>query len=80
MVLTEQLVEMLAAHRQRLRRHHVQDREQGLPGVWLPEGLERKWPKAGEAWEWQWFWQSRWLMNDPRSGLRRRHHVLDVTF
>ncbi len=58
----------------------AQDRENGLPGVWLPEGLERKWPRAGAAWEWQWFWPSRELMTDPRSGLRRRHHVLDGTF
>ena len=79
-VLPEQLLEKLAAHRERLRRLHAQDRERGLPGVWLPEGLERKWPKAGEAWEWQWFWPSRELMNDPRTGLRRRHHLLDVTF
>jgi integron integrase len=79
-VLPEQLLEKLAAHRERLRRLHTQDRAAGLPGVWLPEGLERKWPKAGEAWEWQWFWPSRELMNDPRTGLRRRHHVLDVTF
>ena len=79
-VLPEQLLEKLAAHRERLRRLQVQDREEGLPGVWLPEGLERKWPKAGEAWEWQWFWPSRELMNDPRTGLRRRHHLLDVTF
>lgn len=79
-VLPEQLLEKLAAHRERLRRLQAQDREQGLPGVWLPEGLERKWPKAGEAWEWQWFWPSRELRNDPRSGLRRRHHLLDVTF
>ena len=79
-VLPEQLLEKLAAHRERLRRLQVRDREAGLPGVWLPEGLERKWPKAGEAWEWQWFWPSRELLNDPRSGLRRRHHVLDVTF
>ena len=21
--------------------------------------MERKYPKAGEAWEWQWFWPSR---------------------
>lgn len=79
-VLPERLLEPLAAHRERLRRLHAEDRAQGLPGVWLPEGLERKWPKAGESWEWQWFWPSRELMNDPRSGLRRRHHVLDVTF
>jgi len=37
-------------------------------------------PSAGESWEWQWFWPSRQLLNDPRSGVRRRHHVLDATF
>ena len=40
-VLPERLLERLAAHRERLRRLHAADREKGLPGVWLPEGLER---------------------------------------
>jgi hypothetical protein len=79
-VLAERLIERLAAHRERLRRLQAEDRAKGLPGVWLPEGLERKWPKAGESWEWQWFWPSRQLLNHPRSGVRRRHHVLDATF
>jgi integron integrase len=78
-VLPERLLEKLRAHRERLRRLHVQDREKDLPGVWLPEALERKYPHAGEQWEWQWFWPSRETMKDPRSGLRRRHHVLDAT-
>ncbi|MCU0782846.1 MAG: tyrosine-type recombinase/integrase, partial [Verrucomicrobia bacterium] len=59
---------------------HADDRRDGVPGVWLPEGLERKYPKAGESWEWQWWFPSRQLMNDPRTGVRRRHHVLDATF
>jgi integron integrase len=79
-LLPEVLLEPLRVHRERLRRLHAQDREKGLPGVWLPEGLERKWPAAGQAWEWQWFWPSREIMDDPRTGLRRRHHVLDATF
>jgi integron integrase len=79
-VLPASLQEKLRAHRERLRRLHAEDRAKGLPGVWLPEGLERKWPHAGEQWEWQWFWPSRETMKDPRSGLRRRHHVLDATF
>jgi integron integrase len=79
-VLPERLQEKLRAHRERLRRLHVQDREKRLPGVWLPESLERKHPHAGEQWEWQWFWPSRETLKDPRSGLRRRHHVLDATF
>jgi integron integrase len=79
-VLPAVLQERLRAHRERLRRLHGDDRARGLPGVWLPEGLERKWPQAGEHWEWQWFWPSRELSTDPRSGLRRRHHVVDATF
>lgn len=79
-VLPESLTERLRAHRDRLRGLHTEDRAANAPGVWLPEGLERKYPKAGESWEWQWFFPSRQLMKDPRSGLRRRHHVLDATF
>jgi integron integrase len=79
-VLPAILQEKLRAHRERLRRLHAEDRAKGLAGVWLPEGLERKWPHAGEQWEWQWFWPSRETSVDPRTGTRRRHHVLDATF
>ena len=79
-VLPETLVERLRAQRERLRGLHAEDQRQEIPGVWLPEGLERKYPRAGQAWEWQWFFPSRQLMKDPRSGVRRRHHVLDATF
>jgi integron integrase len=79
-VLPESLVERLLAHVEKLRGLHAQDREAGWPGVWLPEGLERKYPKAGESWEWQSFFPSRQQMRDPRTRLLRRHHVLDATF
>ena len=45
----------LRAHRERVRGLHEKDREAGQPGVELPEALERKWPKAGEKFEWFWF-------------------------
>ena len=76
-LLPESLHERLRAHRETLRRLYEKDRAAALPGVWIPEGLDGKYPQAGETWEWQWFFPSRELMNDPRSGLRRRHHVLD---
>jgi integron integrase len=79
-MVPETLVERLRAHRERLRPQYEQDRARGYPGVWLPDALERKYPKAGEAWVWQWFFPSRQLMNDPRTGLRRRHHVLEAAF
>jgi integron integrase len=79
-VLPEKLVEPLRAHRDRLRELFEKDRAQEVAGVWMPEALERKYPGAGKSWEWQWLFPSRQVMNDPRSGLRRRHHVLDATF
>ncbi len=78
-MVPESLLERLLAHRERLRGLHAEDREAKAPGVWLPEGLERKFPQAGKAWEWQWFFPSRQWLRDPRTQLRRRHHVLDAT-
>jgi len=70
----------LREHRERLRGLHEKDRDEGLPGVELPEARERKWPKAGEKFEWFWFFPSRSLARDPRSGIVRRHHMLDDRF
>ncbi len=70
----------LREQRERLRGLHEKDREAGLPGVALPEALERKWPAAGEKFEWYWFFPSRNLAKDPRSGVVRRHHVKDDLF
>ena len=74
------LAPRLREHRERLLALYQADREAKLPGVALPEALERKWPKAGEKFEWFWFFPSSILMADPRSGIIRRHHVQDVTF
>jgi integron integrase len=79
-VLPEALAAELGAHVDRLRSLHREDRAAGLPGVWLPEGLARKFRGAGQTWEWQWLFPSRELMRDPTTGERRRHHVLDGSF
>jgi integron integrase len=79
-VLPESLGERLRLHRDWLHGLFEEDRRVNAPGVWLPEGLERKYPKAGQSWEWQWFFPSRQFMTDPRSGIKRRHHILDATF
>ncbi|CAM3147722.1 integron integrase [Rariglobus hedericola] len=79
-VLPESLVEPLRKHVDRLRELFRADREAKLPGVWLPEGLNKKYPRAGEQWEWQWLFPSRETSVDPVSGVRRRHHAVDSTF
>ena len=78
-VLPEALVPALDQHIARLKPLFAQDRAEGLAPVWLPEGLERKFGRAGETWEWQWLFPSRETSIDPATGVRRRHHVLDGT-
>ncbi len=79
-VVPEKLMEQLRAHRDRVRELYEKDRAEGVSGVWMPEALERKYPGAGKSWEWHWLFPSRQLLNDPRAGLKRRHHVLDAAF
>jgi len=79
-VLPQRLNAALRRQLTRLQGLFEQDRREGLPGVWLPEGLDRKYPKAGERWGWQWLFPSRNAGVDPQTGIRRRHHVLEGTF
>lgn len=79
-VLPEVLVPRLESHLETLREIFARDRAANAPGVWLPEGLARKYRKAGEQWQWQWLWPSREFLKDPETGIMRRHHILDGTF
>ena len=79
-VLSGRSGDALQGHLERLRLLWEQDRAANLPGVWLPEGLARKYQRAGEQWEWQWVFPSRETSVDPVSGVRRRHHTSDAAF
>jgi integrase len=41
----------------------------------LPYALDRKYPNASREWGWQYVFPSDRLSTDPRSGVKRRHHV-----
>ena len=73
-------IEPLRAHLQAIRQVYDADRRQQVAGVWLPSGLARKYPKAGEEWPWFWLWPDEGLSIDPRGGAERRHHVGDWEF
>lgn len=79
-VMPERLQKPIMEHLDRLRILYTGDRAEGLPGVWLPEGLARKYQGAGETWEWQWLFPSRETSVDPVTRVRRRHHIVDTTF
>ena len=76
-LLSASLVDELRSRLQRLKGLFEQDRNEKVPGVALPSSVEHKYPNAGVRWEWQWIWPSSKLSTDPRSGVIRRHHVMD---
>ncbi|MBP7009732.1 MAG: integron integrase, partial [Kiritimatiellae bacterium] len=79
-VLPESLKGPLAQHLERLRKLFDEDRAEGAAGTWLPPPVEHKIRNAGKTWPWQWLFPSRQMAIDPRSGIRRRHHVQDSAF
>ncbi|MBL9139473.1 MAG: integron integrase, partial [Verrucomicrobiales bacterium] len=74
-MLPESLRQPLMTHLARVKILWESDRATGLPGVQLPDALERKYPKAGEEWTWMWVFPGKRLSIDPRSGIIRRHHA-----
>ncbi len=58
--------------------HHL-DLENGLGEVYLPGALARKYPSAARETAWQYCFPARGIARDPRSGVRRRHHILAQT-
>lgn len=59
------------------RRLHALDLAEGYGAVELPDALERKYPRAPYAWAWQYVFPAEQRSRDPRSGIIRRHHVLE---
>lgn len=78
--LPERAVAPLREHLARLRALWEADQNQGVPGVFMPEALGRKYPGAGTSFEWQWLFPTKGLLRDPASGLLRRHHVNETTW
>ena len=65
----------MQTHVGRLRALWETDCELNLPGVWLPEALAVKYPRAGKELGWQWMFPSKQTCKDPESGMERRHHL-----
>jgi integron integrase len=74
-MLPASLDEPLREHFKRVRVLFEQDRAEDVPGVYLPDALEKKYPNAGKEWGWFWVFPSRSIAADPRTGIVRRHHA-----
>jgi integron integrase len=81
LMLPASLVQPLQDQLARARLLWSLDREEGAAGVQMPDALARKYPRAAQAWTWFWvFPQAKASSRDPRSGLRRRHHLYAESF
>jgi integron integrase len=54
---------------------HEQDLQAGYGSVYLPYALERKYKNAATDFGWQYIFSADTLSVDPRSGIKRRHHL-----
>lgn len=78
-VLPENLMLPLRAQLDHAHSLHDADLRAGHGAVWLPNALAVKYPTAARAWGWQWVFPSPSRSEDPRSGVERRHHLLEQT-
>jgi integron integrase len=78
-VLPDAVVQSLQEHLAQVRLKHQEDLRAGCGDVYLPYALERKYKNAARDWRWQYVFPARDSSIDPRTGLRRRHHVDEAT-
>ena len=74
-VLPGALKEALARQLVEVRLLHARDLACGHGRVYLPHALARKYPSAAAELAWQYVFPATRLSEDPRDGVRRRHHV-----
>ncbi len=56
------------------RRLHEIDAQKGMPGVYVPDALDRKYPNIGSDLGWFWVFPAQNYSVDPETKIRRRHH------
>jgi len=65
----------LQLHLSKVKLQHEQDLADGFGEVWLPDALARKYPRAAREWSWQFVFPSSRISIDPRTQVKRRHHI-----
>src|SRR5205809_3193568 len=76
-MLPGRLRRALREHLEHAKAMHERDVALGFGEVYLPDALERKYPRAGRSWAWQYVFPAAKRAEDPLTGRMRRHHVLE---
>jgi integron integrase len=76
-IIPASLIRPLQEQLARVRSTHAEAVAHGFGGVELPESLERKYPGAHLELGWQYVFPAPRPSRDPRTGVWRRHHLLE---
>ncbi|MEW6108592.1 MAG: integron integrase [Nitrospirota bacterium] len=74
-VIPERYLGQLQEHIEKCREQHHKDLLQGFGEAYIWPAVDRKYPDAARAWEWQYVFPSSRLSVDPLSKKVRRHHI-----
>lgn len=78
-LLPETAIDSLRLQVRFVNNQHQQDLLDGFGEVYLPNALARKYPSAPTQSGWQYVFPAARVAKDPRSGITRRHHIMDST-
>ncbi len=73
--LPDELIVPLQRHLETVKNIHEKDLADGFGFVYLPHALARKYPNAPTEWGWQYVFPANQRSVDPRTGVKRRHHL-----
>ncbi|WOX06140.1 integron integrase [Microbulbifer pacificus] len=74
-ILPQALIPALRRQIEKVRILHAEDVAAGFGEVYLPDALERKYPRAASEIAWQFLFPSSRVGPCPRTGVIRRHHL-----
>ena len=76
-VLPAAAMPALRSHLELMKERHQSAMQGGYGGVELPRSVLHKNPKAAMEWAWQYVFPALEPSQDPRTGVRRRHHLME---
>ena len=79
-LLPQPIVNRLHEQISKVSKLHQYDLARGFGEVYMPDALSRKYPREARSLGWQFLFPATRVGVDPRSGVKRRHHVHDSAF
>ncbi len=74
-ILPDSLIIPLRQHLASVKQTHQKDLAAGFGSVYMPYGLDKKYPTASSDWLWQYVFPASTLSIEPETGITRRHHL-----